>query len=317
MKKQTRKLSKAALVPQEAQGEMEVANCDLQIAGRIKQIRGLSVMLDRDLAELYGVDVKRLNEQVKRNAERFPSDFMFQLTKDECLRSQIATLNMGRGKHLKYYPYVFTEGGVAMLSGVLRSPTAVEANIRIMRAFVAMRHALMSSAGVLQRLGTVEVKLIETDRRLDTVFDALDRGRLLPSGIVPANTEFDSLRQVSRLVESAKSEIVVIDPYADATILDVLSGKGTGVTVRLVCKDRGKPTDSEIAKFNRQYKGLTVFRSDDFHDRFVIVDNAELYNFGSSVNSLGRRVSTYSTRDAKEISKLLALLPLGASAPGR
>ena len=105
-----------------------------------------------------------------------------------------------------------------------------------------MRHALMSSAGVLQRLGTVEVKLIETDKRLDTVFDALDRGRLLPSGIIPANTEFDSIRQVSRLVESAKSEIVVIDPYADATILDVLSGKKAGVPVRLVCKNRGKPS---------------------------------------------------------------------------
>ena len=224
-------------------------------------------------------------------------------------RSQIATLNMARGKHLKYYPYAFTEGGIAMLSGVLRSPTAIAANIRIMRAFVAMRHALMSSAGVLQRLGTVEVKLIETDKRLDAVFDALGRGRLLPSGIIPANTEFDSIRQVSRLVESAKSEIVIIDPYADATILDVLTGKGAGVAVRLVCKNRGKPTASEIAKFNKQYKGLTVSYSDDFHDRFVIIDNAELHNFGSSVNSLGQRVTTYSTRNAKEIKKLLALLP--------
>ena len=125
--------------PQMTHGEMEVSNCDLQIAGRIMQIRGIPVMLDRDLAELYGVDVKRLNEQVKRNAERFPPDFMFQLTKDECLRSQIATLNMERGKHLKYYPYVFTEGGIAMLSGVLRSPTAIEANIRIMRACAPIR----------------------------------------------------------------------------------------------------------------------------------------------------------------------------------
>ena len=196
-----------------------------------------------------------------------------------------------------------------MLSSVLKSKAAIEMNIAIMRAFVAMRHALMSSAGVLQRLGTVEVKLIETDKRLDTVFDALDRGRLLPSGIIPAGTEFDSHRQVSRLIESAKSEIVIIDPYADATILDVLSGKGSGVTVRLVCKNRGKPTASEIAKFNKQYKGLTVSYSDDFHDRFVIIDNAELHNFGSSVNSLGRRVSTYSTRDAKEIKKLLSQLP--------
>lgn len=108
----------------------------------IKIIRGQQVMLDRDLATLYGVETKRLNEQVKRNIKRFPEDFMFQLAKDECLRSQIATLNEGRGQHLKYMPYVFTENGVAMLSSVLRSDTAIEVNIRIMRAFTSMRHFL-------------------------------------------------------------------------------------------------------------------------------------------------------------------------------
>lgn len=110
------------------------------IESLIKVIRGQQVMLDRDLATLYGVETKRLNEQVKRNTKRFPEDFIFQLTKDECLRSQIATLNEGRGQHLKYMPYVFTENGVAMLSSVLRSDTAIEVNIRIMRAFVSMRH---------------------------------------------------------------------------------------------------------------------------------------------------------------------------------
>ena len=308
MKKQTKKPSKAALLPEAIAPKEVIANCDHQIAERIMPIRGVQVMLDCDLAKLYGVEVKQLNRQVKRNSERFPSDFMFQLSEEESkiLKCQFGTSSWGGAR---YRPYAFTENGIAMLSGVLRSPTAISANIRIMRAFVAMRHALMSSAGVLQRLGTVEVKLIETDKRLDTVFDALDRVRLLPSGIIPAGTEFDSIRQVSRLVESAKSEIVIIDPYADATILDVLSVKGAGVTVRLVCRNRGKPTVSEIAKFNRQYKGLTVSYSDDFHDRFVIIDNAELHNFGSSVNSLVRRVSTYSTRSAKEIKKLLALLP--------
>ena len=112
----------------------------------IKIFRGQQVMLDRDLATLYGVETKRLNEQVKRNIKRFPEDFMFQLTKDECLRSQIATLNEGRGQHLKYMPYVFTENGVAMLSSVLRSDTAIEVNIRIMRAFVSMRHFMVNNA---------------------------------------------------------------------------------------------------------------------------------------------------------------------------
>ena len=110
-------------------------------------------------------------------------------------------------------------------------------------------------------------------------------------------------------MESAKSELLIIDPYSDVTILDVLAKKQPGVTVRLICKDRGKPTATEIAKFNRQYKGLTVSYSDDFHDRFVLIDSAELYNFGSSVNCLGRRLTTYTTRGAKEIAKIVGALP--------
>ena len=280
-----------------------------EIQRRIMSVRSIQVMLDRDLAALYGVEVKQLNRQVKRNIERFPADFMFQLTKEDCLRCQIGTLNGKRGEHLKYMPYAFTENGIAMLSGVLKSPTAIEVNIRIMRAFTALRRFVSDHAGLVQRVGAIELKQLETDKRIDTVFDALDRGYLLPNGILPAGSEYDSLRYVSRLVELAKSEILIIDPYSDATTLDVLAKKRPGVTVRLVCKDRGKPTSTEIAKFNRQYQGLTVSYSDDFHDRFVLIDNAELHNLGSSINCLGRRLTTYTTRDAKEIAKLLALLP--------
>ena len=307
---------------------VQIPNGELEIQRRIMSVRSVQVMLDRDLAELYGVELKALNQAVKRNAERFPERFMHQLTKDEFadLKSQIATSSQDSNlSHLKSQfvtsswggvrkpPKVFTEQGVSMLSAVLHSPTAIDVSIRIMDAFVAMRRHLMANGQVLQQLDRLRRQQIldqsRNDERFDTVFTALASGNLLPSGILPAGSEYDSLRYVSRLVESAKSEIVVIDPYADATILDVLSGKKTGVTVRLVCKNRGKPTVSEIAKFNRQYKGLTVSYSDDFHDRFVLIDNAELHNFGSSVNSLGRRVSTYSTHDAKEIKKLLAQLP--------
>ena len=262
------------------------------IQARIKYVRNVQVMLDRDLAELYGVPVKRLNEQVKRNLSRFPADFMFQLSKEDCLRSQIATLNGRRGTHLKYLPYAFTENGIAMLSSVLRSETAIDVNIRIMRAFTAMRRFVSDHAGLVQRVGAIELKQLETDKRIDTVFDALDRGNLLPSGILPAESEFDSMRYVSRLIESAQSEIVLVDPYSDAVTLEVLSKKRPGVKVRLVCKDRGKPTPTEIAKFNRQYKGLVVTYSDDFHDRFLIIDNVELHGLGSSINCLGRRVAS-------------------------
>ena len=272
-------------------------------------VRGVQVMLDRDLAALYGVETRALNQAVRRNIGRFPEDFMFQLSKEDCLRSQIVTLNEARGKHLKYLPYAFTENGIAMLSSVLRSETAIDVNIRIMRAFTAMRRFVSDHAGLVQRVGAIELKQLETDKRIDTVFDALDRGNLLPSGILPAESEFDSMRYVSRLIESAQSVIVLIDPYSDAVTLEVLSKKRPGVKVRLVCKDRGKPTPTEIAKFNRQYKGLVVTYSDDFHDRFLIIDNVELHGLGSSINCLGRRVASCTTRDAKEIAKLPAMLP--------
>ena len=175
------------------QSKMNVTKCDINkvvnnIEPLIKVIRGQQVMLDRDLATLYGVETKRLNEQVKRNIKRFPEDFMFQLTKDECLRSKIATLNEGRGQHLKYMPYVFTENGVAMLSSVLRSDTAIEVNIRIMRAFTSMRHFLQNNAEVFQRLSTMEYHqlemqqhLQESDKRIEEVFRRLDEGNAKPS----------------------------------------------------------------------------------------------------------------------------------------
>ena len=179
--------------------------------------------------------------------------FMFQLTKEDCIRCQIGTLYERGGKTLNwstYRPLAFAENGIAMLSGVLRSPTAIEVNIRIMRAFAVLRHFVSDHAGLVQRVGAIELKQLETDKRIDTVFDALDRGNLLPNGILPAGSEYDSLRYVSRLVESAKSEIVIIDPYSDATTLDVLAKKQPGVTVRLVCKDRGKATSWESAVFS-------------------------------------------------------------------
>ena len=274
-------------------------------------VRNVPIILDRDLAAMYGVEVKQLKRQVKRNIERFPTDFMFQLTKEECTRCQIGTLYERGGKSLNwstYQPYAFTESGVAMLSGVLRSPVAVAVNIRIMRAFTAMRRFVSDHAGLVQRVGAIELKQLETDKRIDAVFDALGRGNLLPNGILPAESDFDSMRFVSRLVESAKSEIVLIDPYSDAVTLEVLAKKRPGVKVRLVCKNRGQPTPTEIAKFNRQYKDLAVTYSDDFHDRFLVIDNVELYGLGSSINCLGRRVSSYTTRDPKEISSLLSMI---------
>ena len=180
------------------------------IRSRIYTIRGVQVMLDRDLAILYGVDAKRINEQVKRNAERFPEDFMFRLTKDECLRSQIATLNMERGKHLKYMPHAFTESGVAMLSGVLRSTVAIDVNVRIMRAFVSMRRALSSIAPVLARVAETERLQLEekaarladqakNEERFDTIFRAMDGGDFPPQKVFFASwVEFEKQVRLKR-----------------------------------------------------------------------------------------------------------------------
>lgn len=287
----------------------EIININ-DIQTRILTIRGRQVMLDRDLAELYGVTTAALNQAVKRNRERFPETFVFQMDEDEFAnwKSQIVISNSER-MGLRKRPFVFTEHGLTMMAALLRSSVAIKASVEIVNAFVAMRHFLVDTAGILQRIGAIEIKQLKTDERVATVFDALARGNLLPSGILPPNSEYDAMRFVTRIVESAKKEIVLIDPYSDAQTLDVLAKKRAGVSVRLLCKNRGQPTANEVAKFDRQYGGLSVEYSDAFHDRFLIVDGIEMHNLGSSVNSLGRRVTSYTTRDSKEISKVLALLP--------
>lgn len=296
--------NKKTLVSVASKTHKVVTNCD-HLMRRIIMVRDKSVMIDRDLADLYKVPTKVLNQAVKRNIERFPERFRFGLTADE--KQEVVTncdhLEALRFSHAPVY--AFTEQGVAMLATVLKSDVAIRTSIDIMDAFVAMRSFMMSSAGVLQRIGAIEIKQLETDKRMNTVFDALGRGNLLPSGLFPPESEFDAMRYVTRLVESARSSIVLIDPYSDAVTLEVLAKKRPGVKVRLVCKNRGNPTSTEIAKFNRQYKDLTVEFSENFHDRFLIIDNVELHNLGSSINCLGRRVTTCTTRDSNEIAKVL------------
>ena len=189
----------------------------VDIRNRIFMIRGVQVMIDRDLAHLYQVEAKQFNRQVQRNIERFPSDFMFRLSKEEAqdLRCQSGTSSWGGDRYL---PSAFTEQGIAMLSGILRSPKAIEVNIAIMRAFVTMRRYLISHGQALQQIDEIRRRQIadqlHNDARFDTVFTALANGNLLPSGILSSGTEFDALRLVTRIVESAKKEIVVIDPYS-------------------------------------------------------------------------------------------------------
>ena len=289
------------------------------IRARILTIRGVQVMLDRDLAELYGVNPKRINEQVKRNIERFPSDFMFRLTKDECLRSQIATLNMERGKHLKYMPYAFTESGVAMLSGVLRSSIAVDVNIRIMRAFVSMRKVLSSIAPLMSRIVETErlqleektARLADQTRnkeRFKLILDAMQDKKFPPQKVFYDGQIFDAFEQMKKFVRMARQELIVIDPYFADSVLPLIAQKRQGVSVLVVKNSRSRLLHNvDVAQFNAQYgNSLTVKVSDKFHDRFFIIDKVTLIHVGASLNHLGKKCFAFSSMDKSYIPDILA-----------
>ena len=267
-----------------------------KIESLIKVIRGQQVMLDRDLATLYGVEVKRLNEQVKRNIKRFPKDFMFQLTKEECLRSQFATLNEGRGQHLKYMPYVFTENGVAMLSSVLRSDTAIEVNIRIMRAFTSMRHFLQNNAEVFQRLSTLEYHQLEmqqhfqeSDKRIEEVFRRLDEGNAKPKqGVFYNGQIYDAYNFVSDLIKSAKKRIILIDNYVDETVLTLLDKREDGVSAFIYTQQINRQFQLDIDRHNAQYPPTNVEKFRLSHDRFLCIDD-DVYHIGASIKDLGKK----------------------------
>lgn len=282
------------------------------IRARIITVRGVQVMLDRDLAELYGVETRILNQAVKRNAERFPVDFMFQLTKEECLRSQIVTLKEAQGKHLKYMPFAFTENGVAMLSGVLRSSVAIDINIRIMRAFVAMRHFLQANSSLVQRLESVEMKQLQMGNQLNVILDAMNDKKFPPQKVFFDGEFFDAFEQMKRFVRLAKKELIVIDPYFDDSVLALLAQKRPGVLVTVVQCTRGQRNlhAIDVIQFNQQYaNSLTVKVTDKFHDRFLIIDQKTLIHIGASLNYLGKKCFGFSTMDAEMIPDILARIP--------
>ena len=262
----------------------------------IKVIRGQQVMLDKDLATLYGVEAKVLNQAVKRNIERFPDDFRFQLTKEECLRSQIVTLNEKQGQHLKYMPYAFTEQGVAMLSSVLRSKTAIEVNIQIMRAFVSMRHFMVNNASVFSRLETIEYHQLEmqqhqqeTDKRIDEVFRRLDEGNAKPKqGVFYNGQVYDAYTFVSDLIKSAKKRIILIDNYVDETVLTLLDKRENCVSAVIYTQQISRHFQLDIDRHNAQYAPIDVETFRLSHDRFLCIDD-DVYHIGASIKDLGKK----------------------------
>ena len=262
----------------------------------IKVIRGQQVMLDKDLATLYGVEAKVLNQAVKRNVERFPDDFRFQLTKEECLRSQIVTLNEKQGQHLKYMPYAFTEQGVAMLSSVLRSQTAIDVNIQIMRAFVSMRHFMVNNASVFSRLETIEYHQLEmqqhqqeTDKRIDEVFRRLDEGNAKPKqGVFYNGQVYDAYTFVSDLIKSAKKRIILIDNYVDETVLTLLDKRENCVSAVIYTQQISRHFQLDIDRHNAQYAPIDVETFRLSHDCFLCIDD-DVYHIGASIKDLGKK----------------------------
>lgn len=277
----------------------------VHIESLIYIIREQQVMLDSDLARLYGVETKALNQAVKRNIQRFPEDFMFQLTKEECLRSQIVTLNEGRGKHIKYMPHVFTENGVAMLSSVLRSEKAIEVNICIMRAFSAMRNFLMNNAAIFQRMDQLEIKQLRTDEKIDEILNRLGEQYKPKEGVFFNGQIFDAYALVADLIRRAEMRIVVIDNYVDDSVLVQLSKRQPGVTVDIYDGQISRQLRQDVEKHNEQYPGVRLHKFTKAHDRFLIIDE-DVYHIGASLKDLGRKLFAFSKMEALTGSELIA-----------
>ena len=276
----------------------------INIESLIYIIREEQVMLDSDLAKLYGVETKVLNQAVKRNIQRFPTDFMFQLTKDECLRSQIVTSNGGRGGS-RYMPYAFTENGVAMLSSVLRSEKAIEVNIRIMRAFTLMRNFIKKHGSLFQRLDRLEMKQLKTDEKVDTILDRLNRYDEIREGIFFDGQIFDAF--IAKLIRKAKKRIVVIDSYVDDSVLVQLSKRNPGVTVDIYDGKISQQLRQDVARHNAQYPGVTLHAYNKAHDRFLIIDE-EVYHIGHSLKDLGKKLFAFSKMDVMTGTELISQL---------
>ena len=284
---------KTSNITSNTSGPEVVTNCDHlelePVENRILNIRGIQVIVDRDLAELYGVETKSLNQAVKRNIDRFPESFRFQMSKEEV--DKVVT-NCDRLSMLKFSPnkpYAFTEQGVAMLASVLHSPSAVQISIKIIEAFVAMRHFLLSNAQVFQRLDRMELKQLETDHKIEQIFDKLEEQSVIPKqNIFFDGQVFDAYRFVSGLIKSAKTEIVLIDNYIDESVLTMLDKRDSSVKATIYTKQITSQFQLDVNKHNAQYAPISVQPFNKAHDRFLIIDN-RVYHFGASLKDLGKK----------------------------
>lgn len=300
MAKQREKIEGQSIEPVAICDQLPMA-VEQQLAGQediaqlIMNIRGMQVMVDRDLAILYGVENKRLNEQVRRNIERFPERFRFQLTKEETNELVANCDRLNALKHSTVMPYVFTEQGISMLSTVLHSQTAIAVSIKIMDAFVAMRRFIATNAQLFQRLETIEYHQLKmkqhqevADKRIDEVFKRLDANIPPMQGIFYDGQVFDAYRFVSDLIRKAKRSIVLIDNYVDDTVLTLLDKREDGVTATIYTQRISNQFQLDVERHNAQYSLIEIKQFNKAHDRFLLIDD-EVYHIGASIKDLGKK----------------------------
>ena len=284
-----------------------------EIKNLIYTIRGKQVMLDSDVAMLYHYTTKNINKAVKRNIDRFPEDFCFQLTEAEFqnLRFQFGTLNkkVNNGDVTrKYVPYVFTEQGISMLSGVLKNEIAVKVSVNIMRAFVEMRKFLMLNGQVFERLTIMEYKLLDHDKKFDEVFNQLQLEENIKQRIFFDGQIYDAYSLIVDIIKRANKKILIIDNYIDDSILKMLAKKKNNVEVVILTSDKSNIENLDIKKFNKEYPILKVAKTNKFHDRFIVIDNKEMYHLGASIKDLGKKCfGINKIEDMEIIEKIIRL----------
>jgi hypothetical protein len=269
------------------------------IRDKIYHVRDMQVMLDSELADLYGIETKVFNQAVKRNIDRFPEEFRFQLTEKEFsnLKSQIVTSSDHGGR--RYLPYVFTEQGVAMLSAVLRSKTAVEISIQIINSFVEMRKFFATHGELVARIQQIEQRHIifevKAQEKFETIFSALEeKPDIAKQGVFFDGQVFDAYLFVSKLIRSAKKSIIILDNYVDETVFALLSKADNKVKVYILTKNITDTLKLDLKKYNQQYQKVELLKFGLAHDRFLIIDQHDIYHVGASLKDLGTKWFAFS-----------------------
>ena len=275
------------------ENKLKIVNSE-EIKNLIYTIRGKQVMLDSDVAMLYHYETKNINKAMKRNIERFPEDFCFQLTKQELDKMWFQSGTTSENNNFKYrsdkyLPYVYTEQRISMLAGVLKNDIAIQVSISIIRAFIEMRKFISSNAQMFERLTNVEYKLLEHDKKFDEIFNQLQYEENIKQKIFFEGQIYDAYSLIIDIVKRAKSKIMIIDNYIDDSILKILVKKNKNVEVIILTSKKSNISKLDIQKFNKEYPILKVAMTDKFHDRFIVIDNKELYHCGASIKDLGKK----------------------------